>query len=211
VQLWVAVTEQLPGGEYALKQLARAERIVSRELAGRLADQPPDAGPPIEASPAVPALPSPGDVLRTLMDQSMYTSPDESRVLLHRDLLLALLPDEARILAALSDGSRYPVMHVAEPGADGEPVLANASTIGRASGVALPQHTPTYLARMLQLGLVRIGPEAQSMRDDYEMLLTDPAVNSALTSARRSFRGARVLRHTITITELGQEVWEAAK
>ncbi len=76
----------------------------------------------------------------------MYTSPDKSRDALYLDLLHALVPDEARILAALSDGSAYPVIHVGEPGAGGATyTLKNASTVGRAAGVSLPRHTPLYL------------------------------------------------------------------
>ncbi len=49
------------------------------------------------------------------------------------------------------------------------------------------------------------------MYDDYEMLLTDAAVNMAIAKARRGIRSARVIRRTVRISELGQELWEAAK
>ncbi|MGU3652537.1 Abi-alpha family protein [Mycolicibacterium sp. A43C] len=151
--------------------------------------------------------------LRTLLDRSMYSSPDTSRDALYLHLLNALVPDEARILAALSDGSAYPVIHIAEPGTGGTPVfvLKNASTAGRTAGVSLPRYTPLYLTRMLHLGLVRLGPEASSMSDEYEMLLTDSAVNIAVATARRGVRAARVVRRTVRISDLGQELWEAAK
>ena len=167
--------------------------------------------PTITASPGVDE--SPNAVLRTLMDRSMYSSPDTSRDALYLHLLNALVPDEARILAALSDGSAYPVIHIAEPGTGGTPVFAlkNASTVGRSAGVSLPRHTPLYLTRMLHLGLVRLGPEASSISDEYEMLLTDSVVNIALATARRGVRAARVVRRTVRISDLGQELWEAAK
>jgi hypothetical protein len=128
-------------------------------------------------------------------------------------LLGELVPDEARIFAAVSDGSRYPVIHVAEPGvaAPTDHLLRNASTVGRAAGVALPQKTPVYLDRMLRFGLVTIGPEDIAMRDDYEMLLTDGAVHAAITAGGRGLRPARVIRRTLGISDLGREVWEAAK
>ncbi|SDE27592.1 protein of unknown function [Mycolicibacterium neoaurum] len=167
--------------------------------------------PTITASPDVDE--SPNAVLRTLLDRSMYSSPDTSRDALYLHLLNALVPDEARILAALSDGSAYPVIHIAEPGTGGTPVFAlkNASTVGRSAGVSLPRHTPLYLTRMLHLGLVRLGPEASSISDEYEMLLTDSVVNIALATARRGVRAARVVRRTVRISDLGQELWEAAK
>jgi hypothetical protein len=147
-----------------------------------------------------------------LLDKSVHNVPDDSRNELYRGLLQALLPDEARILAALSDGSTYPVIHVAEPGPNAEMVLRNASTVGRAAGVSLPGHTPLYLTRMLQLGLVTIRPEGpSSLNEEYELLLTDSAVNTAQAKARRGIIGARIFRRTVRISELGQEMWDAAK
>jgi hypothetical protein len=64
---------------------------------------------------------------------------------------------------------------------------------------------------MLGLGLVRLGPEMSSLYDEYEMLLTDSVVNIALATARRGVRSARVVRRTVRISDLGQELWEAAK
>lgn len=167
-----------------------------------------------DPSAAQPApLPSPTEVLETLLDRSIYNLPEDSLDDLHRALLLALLPDEARILAALSDGSSYPVVHIAEPGAGATVmVVENASTIGRQAGVSLPSHTPLYLTRMLRQGLVVIEPEGPStMDDEYEMLLTDDAVILAQTKARRGILPARVIKRTVKISALGRQVWEAAK
>jgi hypothetical protein len=125
-----------------------------------------------------------------------------------------MLPDEARILSALSDGSTYPVVNVAEPSANASSVIAleNASTVGRVAGVSLPDHTPLYLARMVQLGLVVIGPEGPaSMDSDYEMLFADEAVSLAQAKARRGIRPARVVKRTVRISALGRQVWDAAK
>ncbi len=203
------VAKRAPFAGDVLPLLADAERALVRVARRHLSDLDP---------PAVTVAPdddpaSPNAVLRALLDRSMYTSPDKSRDSLYLDLLNALVPDEARILAALSDGSAYPVIHIAEPGAGGTPVFAlkNASTIGRSAGVSLPRYTPLYLTRMLRLGLVRLGPEASSMNDEYEMLLTDSAVNIAVATARRGVRAARVVRRTVRISDLGQELWEAAK
>jgi hypothetical protein len=203
--------KQVPLANELLPLLADAERTVVHTVRQHL--DAVDPSPPAqiaqtdEPPPLTPAL-----VMRALLDQSMYTSPSGSRDLLYLNLLQALVPDEARILAALSDASDYPVIHIAEPGV-GNPVfvLKNASTVGRASGVSLPQHTPLYLTRMLGLGIAHIGPEAAAMSDEYEMLLTDATVRTALACARRGVRAARVIRQTVRISDLGQELWEAAK
>lgn len=204
------VAKRAPFAGDVLPLLADAERALVRVARRHLTDLDPPAA--VTAGEDDHAD-TPATVLRRLLDRSMYTSPDRSRDALYLDLLESLVPDEARILAALSDGSAYPVIHVAEPGTGGAPVFAlkNASTIGRSAGVSLPRYTPLYLTRMLRLGLVRLGPEASSMYDEYEMLLTDSGVNIALATARRGVRAARVVRRTVRISDLGQELWEAAK
>jgi hypothetical protein len=203
------VARRAPLAGEVLPLLADAERAVVRVMRRHLTDLDP---PVAVASADTEQTPTPNQLLRTLLDRSMYTSPDKSRDALYLDLLQALVPDEARILAALSDGSAYPVIHVGEPGAGGATyTLKNASTVGRAAGVSLPRHTPLYLTRMLGLGLVRLGPEMSSLYDEYEMLLTDSVVNIALATARRGVRSARVVRRTVRISDLGQELWEAAK
>lgn len=206
-----AAAKQLPGGRTTTAWLADAERQVVGAVRQHLEDLAP--APELESppDPESDAAPTPESVMRALMDRSMYDRPADSAAALHLALVQALLPDEARILAAVSDGNRYPVIHVAEPGV-GAPVFLteNSSTVGRAAGVALPHKTPVYLVRMLRLGLIEIGPEDVAMRDEYEMLLTDGAVHAAI-SAVSGLRAARVIRRTVGISELGQEVWEAAK
>lgn len=205
--------EQAPFAGEVLSALTEAERVLVRAVRAHLAElesSPPDDLCDNEYQP----LPTPSDVLRSLLDRSMYSRPDESRNALYLGLLNDLLPDEARILAALSDGSAYPIIDVAEPllGTSTAFVLTNASTVGRAAGVSLPQHTPLYVSRLMLAGLATIGPDGGNpMNDDYEMLLTDAAVNAALAKARRGVLSARVIRRTVRITELGHELWQAAK
>ena len=195
-----------------LARLADAERAVIRAIKAHLAEIDPPAPEPADTSDQLIA--SPTDVMRDLLDRSMYTRPDDSRTALYLSLLADLLPDEARILAALSDGSAYPVIDIAEPllGSSTAFVLTNASTVGRAAGVTLPHHTPLYVTRLVLAGIAVIGPEGgNAMYDDYEMLLTDAGVNLAIAKARRGIRSARVIRRTVRMSELGQELWEAAK
>jgi hypothetical protein len=215
LQFAVDTAKTLPGSQSAVAIAADVEREVIRAVRGHLAGV--DTAELIEDVTVADVLedesPSPEQVLRGLMERSMYDRPAESAAALHLALLGALLPDEARIFAAVSDGSRYPVIHVAEPGvvAPTDHLLRNASTVGRAAGVALPEKTPVYLVRMLTLGLVTMGPEDVGMRDEYEMLLTDGAVHAAITAGSRGLRPARVIRRTLGISDLGHEVWEAAK
>jgi hypothetical protein len=196
-----------------LAALTDAERQVVRAVRAHLAELDPPATEPTVVLGAAPAPVTPAAMLRTLLDTSIANLPQDSRAALYCALLDVMVPDEARILAALSDGTAYPTVDVCEPtlGTSTAIVLANASTVGRAAGVSLPHHTPLYVSRLVRAGLAQLGPEGgPGMYDDYEMLLTDAAVNAAVVRARRGIRSARVLRRTVRISELGWELWEAA-
>jgi hypothetical protein len=209
-----AVGRRLPLSGYVAARIAEVERVLVgavRDHLNGLDDTPALTAASEDAVDTPPD--SPGDVLHELMRQSMYTTPNESRDMLNRALVRALLPDEVRILAALADGSAFPVIHVVEGRATTNPtsLLRNASTVGRAAGVSLPQQTPWYLTRLLHVGLAVIGPEDTAQRDEYEMLLTDTAVNAALRGAGRGVLAARVIRRTVVLSDLGRQLWEAAK
>jgi hypothetical protein len=67
-----------------------------------------------------------------------------------------------------------------------------------------------YVTHLIGLGLARAGPEDGSLGDEYEILLTEPAVRAALEDAGRSGRrSARVVRGTVRISDLGATVWAA--
>lgn len=201
-----------PVAEASTAYLEEFDRTVQRAV------QPSEERLPAEvvldAEPYEPpeAPTTPRELLTSLISRSMYDTPEQSRNALYVSLLKQLVPDEARILAALSDGSAYPLLHVAEPGTGNTAlVLRNASTVGRAAGVTQPHHTPLYLTRLLNHSLVQLGPEVPEARDDYEMLLTDPAVHAAITTTSRSLRPARIIRRTVVLSALGAELWEAAQ
>jgi Abortive infection alpha len=151
--------------------------------------------------------------MQSLLRRSMDDTPADSRRALLTRLVHELVPDEARILAALADGSSYPMLHVAEPGigANHKRVLENASSVGRAAGVALPELTHVYVAHMRGLGLVESGPPDDSVHHEYEILLAEGSVREAVEAVSRGPRRARILRRTIKISELGRELWESAQ
>jgi hypothetical protein len=153
------------------------------------------------------------DMMADLLSRSMYDSPDQSRAEMHRLLLRALVPDEARILAALSDGSRYALIHIAEPGLGGSQklVLEHACSVGRAAGVAAPERTAVYVGRLIKLGLVEVCDEEPTLRDEYQILLTEPMVRAAVDTATKRPLPARILKRTLSISALGRELWEAAR
>lgn len=214
----VRVARVLPGVGLAERGADAIERQALRALRQGLDALALPAGAPAPAqAPAAPvpepAVAGPGplaarDGLTQLLDRAVHESTDQSRQALFDAIVGALVPDEARILAALADGHRYALIHVAEPG--GRRVLENASSVGRAAGVALIDRVPLYVTRLLGMDLIVEGPGDNALKDDYAVLLTDGPVRAAREQAAGR-RPAKVLRRTLSISPLGRELWEACR
>lgn len=210
------VQEQVKKAEVRVLSELR-ERINNLDGDGAAAAAKPAAlgGPDAAAAPQsrerarAPRKPS------ALMAELLSRAQDQTREQAQDALLVATLklltPDEARMLAALSDGSVFPVIHVLQAPLIGvsQMVLENASGLGRAAGVSLLEHTPIYLTRLKLLGLVDIGPEDSSLQTKYEMLMTDAGVQEAqklIEVQRRS--SAKIQRRSVQISALGKQLWE---
>lgn len=205
---------QVPGVSLTERELQRVERVVLRQLKDRLdavddsADLPLAA--PVEAAPEDSTAPA--DILAGLLHDSTVQTGPQARDRLYRWLLQQLLPDQARILAALSDGSAYPLVHVAlrgPMGGSGERLLDNASTIGRSAGVALPEQVPLYLTHLRSLGLVEEGPEDETLHEVYDIAETDSTVRAAVDRADGA--GVRTIRRTLRLSPTGRELWAACQ
>ena len=148
-------------------------------------------------------------LLARALEQSTSAGKDE---LFHR-ILDQIVPDEARIISALSDGSASPLVSVhalSRAGMLGEALIENASLVGRTANVALPALTPTYVGHLLALGLLETGPEDSDLKDEYQILQADNAVLKAITSGSRGPLPARVERRTVRLSALGQSLWSAS-
>ena len=169
--------------------------------------------------PPVPSRRTPGEGLRALLD--LARDQDEvsaAQALLDRAVAV-LVPDEALVLERLCTLGRVPLVHIwTRPltGAAGEPVLENASRIGRLAGTALPEVTPAYVAHLLALGLVCTepaeGPDGvdPALDDHFHALLADPLVLRALARANGDGTTPRVLRRALTLTPLGARLVQDA-
>ena len=216
----------IPGVSLIEARASAGERFLLKQIKRRLEqNDPPRVAPgnslPIAFTPVADRpnaatdgwRPTIEERMGELLTRSMRNTPAESRRNLHELLVSALVPDEARILSALSDGSSYPLVHIAEPGVGSyqKIVLENASSVGRAAGVALPDRVHVYVSHLRRLGLVESGPEDHSLKDDYEILLTEPKLRATIASTGKGPRGARIIRRTVRISDLGRELWEAAR
>lgn len=188
-----------PGIAAAQDELGRVENLLWREVRQRIeADDDIDG---VQRSKAAKKL-------SALLTEAVEQSAAQAREHLIIRLLDDIEPDEARILAALSDGTTYPLIHVVTKsslGATGARLLENVSTVGRSAGIALPDYVPIYLARLRRLGLVTVGPEAGEHGDGYELLATESLVHEA-----RESHGAptRLLRRTLSLSKLGRDLWD---
>ena len=215
----------IPGVALIEAQASAGERLVRREIKRRVDEfdprkptsepyRPMLVAPPDGSNPRPEvAAPSVEEKMTALLTRSVHESPSESRRTLHEVLVDELVPDEARILSALSDGSSYPLVHIAAPGVGSYQrlVLENASSVGRAAGVALPDRVHLYVSHLRRLGLVEAGPEDHSLKDEYDILLTEPNLRATIAATGKGPRGARIIRRTVRMSDLGRELWEAAQ
>lgn len=230
---WAARTgfqfsRKLPGIDTAERGIRQVERTLLGELRRRLdeVDDPYHAalaaasamnrndGNPRVVEASVTLVPARDHVeplraaMAELLNHSIGFGRDRAREYLYAIILRQLTPDEARILSALSDGSPFPAIDVAERtaiGAAGRIVLRNASTVGKSAGVSLPDQVPGYLTRLIGLGLVELDEEVPSLETQYEILLTDEAVREVEKQVKR----IKVIRRTVHISRLGAQFWQA--
>lgn len=168
------------------------------------------------APPACEDQPAPESLdakLHSLLDRAIEQSTTSSRQELFHKILDQIVPDEARIVSALSDGSASALLNVyarTRAGLVGEVVLENMSLIGKTANLALPHLTPMYVSHLLSLGLVESGPEDAAMKEEYEILAADTAVLAAIKNASRGPIPAPVEKYTLRLSGLGLELWAAA-
>ena len=200
----------------AAKFWLRTSIRTQEQLMSWLGDQPDDApvpaARPLHVAPENPDPDTLSSKMRGLLDRALDNSTSSSQVELFHHILDQLVADEARILGALSDGSSSPLVTVHDwtrRRVQGRAVLENASLIGRTANVALPNMVPTYVSHLLSLGLVELGPEDPDLKDDYEVLMAESVVLSAMKTASRGPLAAKVDKYTLTLSGLGQTLWAA--
>lgn len=210
---------KLPGAAAVESELHTLERTVLGELRRRLDNVDPlhdhrtDAPTETTTKSSRPQ-PKQTEPLRVAMAElllrSMEQTKQRAKEYLYLAVLRQLLPDEARVLAALADGSTYPLIHVdCRSGvSSSRRLLANASTVGRAAGASDLASVPRYLTRLLHLDLIEVGDADPSLSVQYDILLTDEGVRGAEDAARSAGR-AKIVRQTVRISDLGRELWDA--
>lgn len=221
------VSKMLPGGAMLRRPLALTESILRQVLQAETRTDGAKFGVyPGEAGGANEELTAPPDarssvraMVLELLDRSVRQSPQQAREANYKRLLLQLVPDEVRIINVLSDGVPRPVLHVGvgSPGSVDQQLLKYATTVGTDAGIRLPAAATSYVAHLESLGLVDIGPEDESLREQYEILQTYDEVEAAEGSgsadsfmAKLKLKSPKFEKHTITLSELGRDLWNVA-
>jgi hypothetical protein len=219
---------QLPGAGTLEREARRLQSYAAGEVR-RVLQPPPDVQRPSTGAPRAPSAverraveyvagADPGaDPLRSamseLLERSVEATRSDSREYLFGTIISQLVPDEARILAALADGRRFAVVDVVERQRRGtrRVLLANASAAGRGAGLVSPDNVPTYLTRLRGFGLVEFGPEDDSLGVQYDILATDNTVQTARMGVEPRRRGSvRLVRKVVQMSALGREFWAAS-
>jgi hypothetical protein len=211
------LVRRLPAGDLPARAieaygrgLSAVEGAALRLLAARLDAAAPRALPPTLAAAPSRADQDPQQLMSTLLSRSLRSNAAGSKREYYATVLEQLLPDEARIIAALADVPPAPLVNVLKRSGAGS-VLDNASLIGRTAAVTLPSMTSRYVTHLLELGLVEIGPEDEANKQGYELILSERAVRAALKDGELSKFPARVQKRTLTLSAHGRELWNATR
>ena len=220
---WRRMADVLPGARFLRHQAERAERRALRHLQQRLnqISQGPEPsrsnGQPANTSKSagMPDEGNPASRLQHLIDASLNQNPQQAEQAFHSQLLQQLLPDEARILAALSDGGHIAVAHVdatSRLGTHSERLLSNVSRVGQEAGVILTDNVPYYISHLVSLGLVEIGPEDTKLTTKYEMIETNSLVRKLNERIENEMlMKPRLARHTARLSPAGSRLWDACQ
>jgi hypothetical protein len=220
------LARRLPGGQALQREVQRLQDVALTEVR-RLLDVPEGGPPPgrtglagasgdeqrvmmlIQSSSGAEPLRS---AMSELLERSIETDRTASRDYLYGNIISQLVPDEARIIAALSDGRLFAACDVvAKRRSATRTVLENACTVGRSAGVVTPDNVPTYVTRLHHFGLVQFGPPDDSIAMQFDILATDSTVQAAEATIEARHLGAvRLVRKTLSISPFGREFWAAA-
>lgn len=213
--------------DLAQKGLSEAERVALSTLRRRMdaaSDEPACSTPaaPVRreapaasggGAPAAPATTA-AEVMAQLLETAQEHTQQEAQQALWLRIAQQLVPDEARILAALSDGHESALLHLAAGPLLGRATqrwLENLSPVGRESGVQLPAMTAQYVDHLRGLGLLESGPESSALSLKYQLLEADGAVRTLCTEIEKQGMRPKFVRATLRISETGRAFWAACE
>ncbi|HEU0197132.1 MAG TPA: Abi-alpha family protein [Nevskiaceae bacterium] len=212
--------KRIPGGRFAEERLEDLELHVMGRLKRRLdaiGQGPSMSLLAVSVSGEEAGDPGgmPGNLLRRLLERSQEPrSKRQAEVEYFTILLRQLVPDEARILSALSDGLSYPVIDVlaaSKFSMISRPIVESVSSVGKSAGVQAPELTPNYVRHLRRLGLAEIIPGETPDHQQYQILETDSEVRTAVAAASQSGYRTHVVRRSLRMSAVGNRLWAACR
>jgi hypothetical protein len=141
-----------------------------------------------------------------LLERSVEANRSDTHEYLYGSIISQLVPDEARILSALADGSRFAALDVVR-----KPRRGRARVLLAKAGLVSPENTPTYLTRLLGFGLVEFRSEDEDLTTQYDILAAESEIRRLVDRTPRRRGGSiRIDRKTLRMSEFGHRFWAAA-
>jgi hypothetical protein len=160
----------------------------------------------------VPALPgpdtrTPSEAFAALLHVAEVQSPAEARQDNLMRLIDSLLPDEARIILAMADGSQHAVLQAYEGDTQ---IIANRSSVGRAAKVRAQEMTSEYVTHLLALDLVELVPYEGRSFYEWELIESETDVRAVLApfDHRKVLRKPKLTRQLLRLSETGRAFCE---
>lgn len=201
---------RLPGASIAREVYQGVEQIALNELKQRLEalDSKP-VSPPDTSATGLSRQVHPRELLSALLLESTEQDADEARRSLFTSMLLQMTPDEACMLAALSDGSEFALIDIATGNAlTGQHIVArNFCSIERGAAVKLREYVPAYITHLRAMGLVDIGPEQPTLEMKYQILEGHPEVQRLIKPLKKKNRSVKMIRRSLKLSSLGAQLW----
>lgn len=137
-----------------------------------------------------------------LLRQSADVTHEDAAHPAYAQILLALAPDEARILRLLGAEGPQPAVDVRSTALvrSGEIVAEGLSMIGAEAGVRHIERVDVYLTNLIRLGLIRFSSKPLKDEMPYQVLEAQPEVLKVLKDTSR----ARTVHRTIRLTCFGE-------
>jgi hypothetical protein len=200
------IARGLPGLNVVEQQAQRLRQTAAAEMY-RLLDLPQS---PSDAT-------SPEEQRVAMLVQNAGTDREPLRTAMTELLDRSAQSDSAKnrdyLFAALASGRTFAAVDVVAKlvgRSSTRTVLSNASTVGAAAGISLPQNVATYLTRLHGFGLLSFGRPGDDLEAQFELLANDPAVRAARDGVDKTKQGnAKIVRKMVSLSPLGREFWAA--
>lgn len=159
----------------------------------------------------VPVHEPPQRLLSDLLAMAARQDEHDAREYLFTATLRELTPDEARLLAALSDGKSRAILHINATGnrlaGPSERVAGYLSTLGAEADVRLPDRIGHYLGRMVDKGLVVEGAPTAESKAYQGSLLASTVVTRELERLRQARIRPKLVHGSVALSRFGRELW----